>query len=232
MITLRRSAERGHADHGWLDTRHTFSFASYHDPQWMGYRNLRVVNEDRVAPGAGFGSHPHRDMEIISIVLEGGLAHGDSMGNGSEIRAGEVQVMGAGAGVVHSEHNASETEPVHFLQIWIQPRERGLEPHYAQRAFTPEELRDRLVPIAAGDGREGALAIRADATLYRSNLSAGSAVGHHPQGGRHVWVHVIRGVVEVNGTALAAGDGAALGGSAPTVLRSLEDADVLLFDLA
>ena len=232
MLTIRRAGQRGSANHGWLDTRHTFSFADYHDPQHMGFRALRVINEDRVAPGRGFGTHPHRDMEIISYVLEGALAHRDSLGNGSVIRPGEVQRMSAGTGVRHSEHNASQEELVHFLQIWIVPNQRGLPPSYEQRAFDPREREGSLRLVVDPDGREGALKINADARLYTTLLHAGAQVEHEVRAGRHAWIQVARGVIEVDGETLEAGDGASLSAAARLVLKAVEPAELLVFDLA
>jgi hypothetical protein len=232
MIAVRPAAERGHADHGWLDTRHTFSFASYHDPRHMGFRSLRVINEDRVKPGEGFGTHAHRDMEILTWVLEGALEHKDSMGNGSVIRPGDLQRMSAGTGVTHSEFNPSREEPVHFLQIWLLPRERGLPPGYEQKGFPEEERRGRLRLVAAGDGRDGAVTIHQDADLWTAVLEPGKSVRHALASGRYAWVHVARGVVSLNGSTLGAGDGAAVSGEAALEITGAVDAEVLLFDLA
>jgi hypothetical protein len=232
MLTIRRAEQRGHADHGWLDSRHTFSFADYHDPKHMGFRALRVINEDRVAPGRGFGTHPHRDMEIISYVLEGGLAHQDSIGNGSVIHAGEVQRMSAGTGVRHSEHNASPSEPVHFLQIWIMPNQRGLPPSYEQKAFDAAEREGLLRLVADPEGRDGAVKINADARLYATLLSAGAQVEHDVPAGRHAWIQVARGVIEIEGETLKAGDGAAISDAGRVVLSAVEPAELLVFDLA
>jgi quercetin 2,3-dioxygenase len=232
MITLRRSSERGHARHGWLDSRHTFSFADYHDPAHMGFRALRVINEDRVAPGQGFGSHSHRDMEIISYVLDGALAHKDSMGTGAVIRPGDVQRMSAGTGVTHSEMNASATAPVHFLQIWIQPDRRGHVPGYEQRAFPSADKAGRLRLVASPDGQDGSITIHADAQLFAGELAAGQAADHALAPGRHAWVHVVRGAARVNGHALAAGDAAALTGEPAVHLEGTDAAEVLVFDLA
>jgi redox-sensitive bicupin YhaK (pirin superfamily) len=232
MLTIRRAQDRGHANHGWLDTRHTFSFAQYHDPEHMGFRGLRVINEDRVAPGRGFGTHPHRDMEIISYVLAGGLEHRDSMGNGSVIRPGEVQRMSAGTGVFHSEFNTSKTEPVRFMQIWILPARRGVEPSYEQRAFPAPERRNRLRLVVDPEGRDGALTINADARLYAGLLDAGAQLEHALPEGRHAWVQVARGRIEVEGSTLAAGDGAATSEAGILHITALEDAEILVFDLA
>jgi redox-sensitive bicupin YhaK (pirin superfamily) len=232
MIAVRPAAERGHADHGWLDTRHTFSFASYHDPRHMGFRSLRVINEDRVKPGEGFGTHAHRDMEILTWVLEGALEHKDSMGNGSVIRPGDLQRMSAGTGVTHSEFNPSREEPVHFLQIWLLPRERGLPPGYEQKGFPEEERRGRLRLIAAGDGRDGAVTIHQDADLWTALLEPGESVRHALAPGRYAWLHVARGAVSLNGSTLGSGDGAAVSDEAALEIAGAADAEVMLFDLA
>jgi redox-sensitive bicupin YhaK (pirin superfamily) len=232
MITLRKSADRGRADHGWLDSRHTFSFADYHDPEQMGFRTLRVINEDRVEAGQGFGTHPHRDMEIISYVLEGALEHKDSMGTASVIRPGEVQRMTAGTGVLHSEYNSSRKEPVHFLQIWIFPEKKNLKPGYEQKAYPDVERKDRLRLVASRDGRDGSLTIHQDAELYTTLLSRGESVSHPLKAGRHAWVQVARGAATLNGTPLATGDGAAVSGEKALELKATADAEVLLFDLA
>ena len=232
MIAVRPAAERGHADHGWLDTRHTFSFASYHDPRHMGCRSLRVINEDRVQPAEGFGTHAHRDMEILTWVLEGALEHKDSMGNGSVIRPGDLQRMSAGTGVTHSEFNPSREAPVHFLQIWLLPRERGLPPGYEQKHFTQEARRGRLCLIAAGDGRGGAVTIHQDADVWTALLQPGESVRHALAPGRYAWLHVARGAVSLNGSTLGAGDGAAVSDEAELEIAAAARAEVLLFDLA
>jgi len=232
MIEVRRSAERGRAEHGWLSSRHTFSFGNYHDPRFMGFRTLRVINEDRVQPGQGFGTHPHRDMEILSYVLDGALEHEDSLGNGSIIRPGEVQRMSAGTGVTHSEFNPSPGELVHFLQIWILPEAVGMPPSYQQREFSRQERRDTLRLVAARDGRDGAVSIHQDADVYASLLSAGTEVVHPLRDGRHAWVQVARGDVTLNGNALAAGDGAAASGERELRIAADNAAELLLFDLA
>ncbi len=232
MITVRRAGERGHADHGWLDTRHTFSFASYHDPAHMGFRALRVINEDRVAPGTGFGAHSHRDMEIITYVLEGGLAHKDSMGNGSVIRPGNVQRMSAGTGVTHSEFNASESEPVHFLQIWILPERAGLRPSYEEKPFTREEKRGVLRLIASPDGRDGAATLRQDARVHASVLEPGGRITHRLAPGRHAWLHVVSGALALGDLALAGGDGVAISDEPALSLTATAPSELLLFDLA
>jgi redox-sensitive bicupin YhaK (pirin superfamily) len=232
MITIRKANDRGHARHGWLDSHHTFSFADYHDPDHMGFRTLRVINEDRVEPGQGFGTHPHRDMEIISYVLEGSLEHKDSMGTSSVIRPGEVQRMSAGTGVLHSEYNPSNSEPVHFLQIWISPERKNLKPGYEQKAFPEEARKNKLRLVASRDGRDGSLTIHQDAELYTSLLSKGGKVRHALPSGRFAWIQVTRGSVSLNGQALNAGDGASVGGEKVLELSSTGDAEVLLFDLA
>jgi redox-sensitive bicupin YhaK (pirin superfamily) len=232
MVRIRRAAERGQFDHGWLDTRHTFSFAEYRDPEHMGFRSLRVLNEDRVEPGQGFGTHPHRDMEIVTYVLAGALEHRDSMGNGSVIRPGDVQRMSAGTGVTHAEFNASRTDPVHFLQIWIVPERTGLRPGYEQRRFEDAEKQGRLRLVASPDGAEGAVTVHQDARILASRLSPGQEVVHRLAPGRHAWVQVATGAVELDGRRLSAGDGAALSAEPSVALKGLEDAEVLVFDLA
>ncbi|HEY0006263.1 MAG TPA: pirin family protein [Pyrinomonadaceae bacterium] len=232
MITVRRAEERGHFNFGWLDTYHTFSFADYYDPAFMGFRALRVINEDYVHPGHGFPTHPHRDMEIITYVLEGGLAHKDSMGNGSIIRPGEVQRMSAGTGIRHSESNHSENESVHLLQIWIMPSELGIKPGYEQKMFTDEKKRERLCLIASPDGRQGSVTIHQDVSLYAALLEKGQRVAHELQPGRHAWVQVARGAVEVNGQTLKQSDGAAVSREESLQINASEPSEVLLFDLA
>jgi redox-sensitive bicupin YhaK (pirin superfamily) len=231
MITIRRAAERGHADHGWLDTYHTFSFADYYDPDFMGFRALRVINEDRVAPGRGFGTHGHRDMEIISYVLDGALAHRDSMGTDGVIRPGEVQRMSAGTGVMHSEMNGSESERVHFLQIWIVPERRNITPSYEQKAFPDEERRGMLRLVASPDGSDGAVTIHQDVRLFTTLLDDGQSVTHDFAPGRYGWVQVARGEAEVNGQKLKAGDGAAISDEKSVTVTG-SGAEVLLFDLS
>ena len=232
MITVRPAKERGGADHGWLNTRHTFSFSSYYDPRHMGFRDLRVINEDRVAPGQGFGAHGHRDMEILSYVVSGGLEHRDSMGNGAVVRPHEWQRMSAGTGVQHSEANASAEEPVHFYQIWILPKSEGIRPSYEQKLFAPEEKSGRLRLVASGDGREGSLKIQQDVSVFNAVLKKGEEVEHGLASGRHAWLQVVSGSVELNGERLGAGDGAAV--SDEGVLRILAggDSEVILFDLS
>ena len=229
-MMIRRSHERGHADHGWLDSHHTFSFADYYDPEHMGYRALRVINEDRVAPGGGFPTHSHRDMEILSYVLAGGLGHKDSMGNGSVIRPGDVQRMSAGTGVLHSEYNASKSEPVHFLQIWIIPDRRNLKPSYEQKHFAPETRRGTLRLVASPDGQDGSLTIHQDVRLYATLLETGDRVRHEVAPGRHAWIHVARGDIEVGGTKLSTGDAAAIDEAGPVEITGT--GEVLVFDLA
>jgi redox-sensitive bicupin YhaK (pirin superfamily) len=230
-ITLRRASERGHADHGWLDTWHTFSFSDYYDPRFMGFSALRVINEDFVAPGRGFPPHPHRDMEILTYVLEGALEHRDSLGTGSVIRPGEVQRMSAGTGVRHSEANASATERVHLLQIWIEPAVKGVTPSYEQKAFPDEDTHGRLRLVASPDGADGSVTIHQDARVYATVLDAGQQVAHTLAPGRRAWVHVARGTLSLNGHTLAAGDGAAVSGDSALTLVGEKDAGALLFDL-
>jgi hypothetical protein len=232
VITLRLAEDRGHADHGWLNTYHTFSFADYHDPRHMGFRSLRVINEDRVQPAEGFGTHPHRDMEIISYVLEGALQHRDSMGNGSVIQPGEVQRMSAGTGVTHSEFNASRDELVHFLQIWLLPAERGIEPGYEQKAFPRQEGDGRLRLVASPDGRDGSVTIHTDALLY-VGLFAHKVSGELVlDKGRHSWVQIARGRARINGHDLKTGDGAALSDVPAVQIEGIDASEVLVFDLA
>ena len=234
MLTIRRSEERGHFDHGWLDTRHTFSFADYRDERFMGFSDLRVINEDRVKAGQGFGTHGHRDMEILSYVLDGELGHRDSMGNGSTIRPGEVQRMSAGTGVTHSETNPSPEKPVHFLQIWILPAEQGIRPGYEQRAFPEAERRGRLRILASADGRDGSVTIHQDAAMLGAILAPGDRVLHEIPAGRVAWVQVARGEVSVNGKRLRAGDGLSAVDEPSLEIQGGGggDADVLVFDLA
>jgi redox-sensitive bicupin YhaK (pirin superfamily) len=233
MVEIRRHDERGHAQHGWLDSFHSFSFADYHDPEHMGFGPLRVINEDRVQPGRGFGKHGHRDMEIISYVLEGGLAHQDSMGNGSTIRPGDVQRMSAGTGVMHSEFNGSDQEPVHFLQIWIEPNVRGVKPSYEEKRFEAAEKRGKLRLIASPDGREGSTTIHQDAFLFVALVDGDEAVEHQAAQGRRIYVHVVRGEATVNGQPLVHGDALKLAGFQPQEVRIEKgrDAEVLVFDL-
>ena len=232
MIRIRPAEARGHANHGWLDTYHSFSFANYYDPKHMGFRALRVINEDRVAGGQGFGSHPHKDMEIISYVLEGALAHKDSTGTGEVIRPGDVQRMSAGSGVVHSEFNASKDSVVHFLQIWIVPDTRGIPPSYEQKAFSDEEKRGKLRLIASPDGAGGSLTIHADARVYAGTFAAGESGEHELAEGRNAWVQVARGKVRVGGQALDAGDGLAISGERRVRVEGASGGEVIVFDLA
>jgi redox-sensitive bicupin YhaK (pirin superfamily) len=232
MITIRRASERGHFDHGWLNTYHTFSFDQYYDPRYMGFRTLRVINEDFVAGGRGFPKHGHRDMEIITYILEGALKHEDSMGNGSVIRPGDVQRMTAGTGVRHSEANASDSERVHLLQIWILPHTVGLEPGYEQKAFTEDERRGRLKLIASEDGSDGSVEVHQDVKLFASIIPAGEQVEHTMDQKRYAWIQVARGSVSVNGEKAEQGDGAIAVGESSLQINAEENAEVLLFDLA
>ena len=231
MLNVRKSGDRGYADHGWLRSFHSFSFADYNDPQHMGFGPLRVINEDRVAPGRGFGRHGHRDMEIISYVLEGALEHKDSMGTGSVIRPGDVQRMSAGTGVMHSEFNASPTETVHFLQIWIEPERQGIAPSYEQKRFEPQEQRGCLRLIASPGGRDGSVVLHQDARVYAGIFERNERAEHPIAPGRRVYVHVARGDIQVNGQALSAGDAAKLTDVAACTLDNASGAEVLLFDL-
>ena len=231
MIQIRRAAERGQTQLPWLDSRHTFSFGDYHDPEHMGFRALRVINDDRVAPGQGFGTHPHRDMEIITYVLDGALEHRDSLGNGSVIRPGEVQRMSAGTGIRHSEVNASQQQPVHFLQIWILPEVAGLPPSYEQRALPPA-AHGGLALAASPDGRDVSVTVHQDVTLYAAQLAARQSATHRLAAGRHAWMQVARGSVTLNGQTLADGDGAAVSDEPQLVLAADGPAEILLFDLA
>jgi quercetin 2,3-dioxygenase len=231
MIQVRRAEERGRTEWGWLDSRHTFSFGDYDDPGHRGFRALRVLNDDRVQPGAGFGTHGHRDMEILSYVLDGALEHKDSAGGGGVIRPGEIQFMRAGAGVRHSEYNHSKTEPVHFLQIWIIPDEQGLKPAYGQQAFDPERARRSFVLLASKDGRDGSLPVRQDVDVRVTRLDAGQGRELRLAPGRHAWIHVARGAVAVNGTDLREGDGAAVSGEDRLDFLARDSAELLVFDL-
>ncbi len=232
MLQVRKSKERGYADHGWLRSFHTFSFAGYHDPEPMGFGSLRVINEDRVLPGSGFGTHGHRDMEIISYVLEGALAHEDNMGNGSSIVPGDVQRMSAGKGVLHSEYNHSKDGVTHFLQIWIEPNVTGIRPSYEQKHFDAASKRGRLRLIASGDAREGSVLIHQDASVYAALLDGAERIRHTLAPARKAYVHVARGKLTVNGQPLQAGDALKAGGVAEIVLEKGEQAEVILFDLA
>jgi hypothetical protein len=231
MIAIRKAADRGQASFGWLDSRHTFSFGHYYDPRFMGFGPLRVINEDRVVPGAGFGTHGHQNMEIISYVLDGALQHKDSIGTGSVIRPGDVQKMSAGSGIQHSEFNASQQEPVHFLQIWIEPNRVNVQPSYAQQAYTAAQRQNQLCLVASPDGADGSIALVQDARLYASLLDADASVRYELPPGRRAWVQVARGALSLNGVALAAGDGAAIQAEASLELRGIVAAEVLLFDL-
>jgi len=232
MIRVRRASERGHFDHGWLDTHHTFSFARYYDPGHMGFRALRVINEDRVQPRKGFGTHGHEDMEIVTYVLAGALAHRDSLGTGSTLRPGELQRMTAGTGITHSEFNPSESEPVHFYQIWLLPEREGLEPSYEQRAFPEGERRNRLRLVASPNGRGGSLSICQDAQLILASLDGGRQVRHELTSDRHAWLQVLRGDVSLNGLTLSAGDGAAVSDESSLAIGANGPSEVLVFDLA
>lgn len=231
MIDIRRSAERGGGDFGWLKTQHSFSFDTYHDPRFMGFRSLRVINEDWVQAGHGFPMHPHRDMEIITYVLDGALEHKDSMGNGSTIRPGDGQRMSAGTGVRHSEANASKSDAAHLLQIWILPDRRGHEPGYEQKAFPEAEKRGKLRLIASPNGSHASVTIHQDANLYASLLQPGQEVSHELGKGRYAWLQVAKGAVELNGQSLKQGDGAAISDEQRLTVKATEDAEVLLFDL-
>jgi redox-sensitive bicupin YhaK (pirin superfamily) len=231
-IEVIRSNERGHFDHGWLDTYHTFSFGDYYDPRRMGFRSLRVINEDRVAPSHGFGTHPHRDMEIITYVLEGTLLHGDSMGHGGPIRAGEMQRITAGTGITHSERNASANEEVHFYQIWILPDRKNHQPSYEQKTFDPAGRQGRWQLVASNDGRDGSLTIHQDASLWLARVASGEAIDRIFPGDRQGWLQVVRGQVQLDGITLEPGDGAIIPGGRSLAIQGINDAEVLLFDLA
>lgn len=232
MIVVRKAGDRGVAEHGWLSSRHTWSFADYYDPKQMGFRSLRVINEDRVTPGMGFGTHPHRDMEIISYVIEGAIAHKDSMGTGAVLRPGEVQRMTAGTGVTHSEFNPSKDEPLHFLQIWILPAEKGLVPSYEQKEFAAAERRAKLRLVASPDAADGSVTIHQDARLYASLLEPGESVTHALAPGRHAWVQIVKGRVALGTHDLGPGDGAAVSDEQALVLRATTSSELLVFDLA
>ena len=231
MITLRKSEDRGHANHGWLDSHFTFSFADYYDPNQMGFRSLRVINDDIIAGGGGFGMHPHRDMEIITFVLSGALEHKDSMGNGAVMRPGEVQHMTAGTGVQHSEFNHSSSEPVHLLQIWILPEKKSLKPGYDQKSFAAQFQPGKLVPVATHDGRDGSLKINQDVSLLIGKFNGGEQAVHTLDAGRHAWLQVATGGIELNGQRLKAGDGAAISSEKSLTITGREPSQVLLFDL-
>ena len=233
MITVRPAQARGKANFGWLDSKHTFSFGNYYDPNHMGVASLRVINEDRVQPGKGFGTHSHRDMEIISYVLEGELEHKDSIGNGSVIRPGDVQRMSAGTGIAHSEFNASSTKPVHFLQIWILPDQKGIQPSYEQKHFSLDEKQGRLRLVASPDGRDNSVTIHQDANLYVAALNNGARVNHSTDNNRSLWLQIARGSAEINGQTLQVGDGAAITQETDIELAATtDDTEILLFDLA
>ncbi len=233
MIRIRKSHERGHVAQGWLESYHSFSFADYYDPKHMGFRSLRVINEDHVDAGTGFGTHPHRDMEIVTYMLNGAIEHRDSMGNGSTIRAGDVQRMTAGTGVLHSEKSPAGPDDAYLLQIWIEPEERGLTPGYEEKKFREEDKRGRLLPIATRDGANGSVTIHQDAAIHASVLAPGEQVEHPLRSGRHAWVQLVSGAVEVNGTKLSAGDAAAISDESAVRIRGDgERSELLLFDLA
>jgi len=231
MKTIRRANERGHAEHGWLDTYHTFSFADYHDPRWMGLRSLRVINDDLVMPGQGFGTHPHRDMEIITYILSGALQHRDSMGHQAVLKPGDVQRISAGAGIEHSEFNYSPVEPVHLLQIWIKPERQGVKPDYAERSFGNGHTKQGLTLVASHDGRDGSVSIHQDVDLWLARLGEGAIVKHALKPNRHAWVQVAEGEVTLNGRTLRAGDGAALSEESTLTLTAKAPAQALMFDL-
>ena len=231
MIAVRKSNQRGATDIGWLDSKHSFSFGEYHDPKHMGFRNLRVINEDKVAAGQGFGRHPHRDMEILSYVLEGTLGHKDNMGNGSSIKPGDVQRMSAGTGVTHSEMNPDPNNAVHFLQIWLMPEKAGIAPGYEQKTFADEEKRGKLRLVGSRDGREGSVTIHSDVALYAAILAPGERVEHTLAKGRNAWVQVLRGAIELDGKELRAGDGAAVSEETAIAITGKELGEILLFDL-
>ncbi|MEL7312610.1 MAG: pirin family protein [Pseudomonadota bacterium] len=232
MIAIRSAEQRGVANFGWLDSRHTFSFGHYYDPDHMGFGPLRVINEDKVEPGQGFATHGHSDMEIISYVLDGALEHKDSLGTGSIIKPGDVQRMSAGTGVRHSEYNASKTDPVHFLQIWIIPDRKGLEPSYEQTTFSQEDKQGRLRLVGSRDGRDGSVTIHQDVDLYASVLSTGDSVSHSIEAGRVGWLQVARGEVQIDGQQLKAGDGVAITGPSDLAIEAATSTEFLLFDMA
>ena len=232
MLQIRKASERGHFDHGWLNTYHTFSFADYHDPRYMGFRALRVMNEDRVAPGDGFGTHGHRDMEIVTYVLEGAIEHRDSMGNGEVLKPGEFQRMSAGTGIMHSEFNPSKTELLHFYQIWLLPERHGIVPSYEQKRFSEADRQNRLRLVASPDGRDGSLTVHQDARIYLASLLNGKSVEHALDEGRYAWLQVLRGEISLNGTNLATSDGAAVSEERQLSITAKGDAEIMLFDLA
>ena len=232
MIRIRKAKERGHFDHGWLKTFHTFSFGDYQDAEYMGFRSLRVMNEDWVQPGQGFGTHPHQDMEIVTYVLQGALEHKDSMGNGSVLLAGEFQRMSAGTGITHSEFNPSDTEPVHLYQIWLYPQRKGIQPSYEQKAFDADERNNRLRLVASREGRNGSLVINQDADVFLSTLERGAEVSYELRASRHAWLQVLRGSVSLNGRRLGESDGAAVSDERQLNIMADEPAEIMLFDLA
>lgn len=232
MIILRKSAERGHANHGWLNSYHTFSFANYYDPNYMGFRHLRVINEDVVHPNMGFGTHPHRDMEIITYVISGALEHKDSMGNTSVIRPGEVQIMSAGTGITHSEYNPSSSELVHLLQIWILPDQKGVKPRYDQKEYTEAEKHNQLCLVVSKDGRDRSVTIHQDMNLYASLLDTGKAINYQLPSQKYAWIQLIKGDLLVNDQILTAGDGAAIADETELALIAKTNAEFLLFELA
>ncbi len=231
MMTVRKAQDRGPFDHGWLRTQHTFSFGDYRDPEHMRFRSLRVMNEDHVAPGQGFGMHPHRDMEIVTYVLSGALEHQDSMGHGEVLRPGELQRMSAGTGIQHSEFNPSPTEPVHLYQIWLLPNQRGITPSYEQKAFAAAEKAGRLRVVASPDGRDGSLTINQDAKIFLSTLAANQQVAHELEAGRHAWLQVLRGEIDLRGQGLVAGDGVAISDEQRLTIQATAPSEVMLFDL-
>lgn len=231
MIEVRKASERGHGDHGWLNSYHTFSFASYRDPKHMGFRSLRVMNEDRVAAGQGFGEHAHDNMEIVSYVLEGALEHKDSLGNGEVLKPGEFQRISAGTGITHSEFNPSDNKPTHFYQIWLLPKSQGIEPSYEQKHFADAELNNALRVVASPDGRDGSLTIHQDASIFLSKLKNGNSISHSIPSGRHAWLQVLRGSVTLNGQALGTSDGAAISNETELNITANSDAEIMLFDL-
>ncbi|AFY69200.1 Pirin domain protein [Thalassoporum mexicanum PCC 7367] len=231
-VAIRKSAERGHANHGWLDSYHTFSFANYMDPAHMGFRDLRVINQDRVKGGMGFGAHGHRDMEIVTYVLDGALEHKDSMGNGEVMQPGDVQRMSAGTGIVHSEYNASITDPVHFLQIWIYPQDRGIKPGYVQKGFSRADKLNQLRLIVSPDGRDNSLTINQNTSIYASVLEPGAKVMHTVKPDRHAWVQIARGSATLNGQPLREGDGVAVSEAGDLEIAGQDEVEFLIFDLA
>lgn len=232
MIQIRRSNERGFADHGWLQARHTFSFADYHHPDHRRFRSLRVMNEDRIAPGRGFGTHPHQDMEIVTYVLEGALEHRDSMGNGEVLRPGEFQRMSAGTGITHSEFNPSDTDPTHLYQIWLLPERKGIEPSYEQKQFDDSGMANQLRLVASPNAEAGSLKIHQDAHIYLAKIDTGRQVTHNLSEGRHAWLQVLRGDITLNDTVLVTGDGAAVSSETSLSVKATASAEIMLFDLA